>query len=829
MRKDLLSICLILAGVINAGAQDNIAGARAMSIGETVTISGIVTNGDELGLIRYMQDSSGGIAVYSSELSGTNRGDSVTVTGVLKEYNTLLEVDPVTTAVIHSTGNALPEPVVLTPGQLSESHEGMVVRVNNVVFDASGTFERKSYTFTADGENGQLYINSTDSPLIGTVIPTGKISLVGPLGAYSDTYQLLPRDQYDLLSSSVINLTGIPVMSNLSTSGFTIFWTTDTDGTTGAFYGNTPGLELGTLSVPGESTNHTIDLSGLTASELIYMQPYSVKGSDTAKAALQVYITQSESGGEIKTYFNKPVDHSVSLGLLEAQYLDHAIDDTLISYINRAVESIDFTIYNFNNSGISNISNALNAAHDRGVIVRVIYDSNIDAVGVESLNAGIGRIASPKSEYPLYGIMHNKFVVFDANSLNPHKPVVWTGATNLTDGQINTDPNNVIVIQDQSLAKAFQLEFNEMFGNSGAQPDGANAKFGPDKADNTPHEFLIGGKRVECYFSPSDGTHARILSTIETANQSLHIATMLITKSDIGYDLADKNDMGVDVKVLINAFDQYGEPIVNILKASLQDDVRLPGEPGIMHHKYMIVDQGDALSDPLLLTGSHNWSSSAQFRNDENTLIVHDQGVANAYYQEFVVRFSHGQLIIPTPECKNDFVTMVGGSSFRYDVLYNDEIPGPVTVSIDMDPKHGTAQVETDRTITYFPDPTFNLDIDTIGYRVCLESNPAICDNGLMVVYVNKPVGTEELLPDLHVIAYPNPASENLFISSDAGHLISRIEIIDQSGRVIRRTGIIGAMNAEINVSDVSPGIYFMRVTSLEGGSIMKKIAVQNR
>jgi len=56
-----------------------------------------------------------------------------------------------------------------------------------------------------------------------------------------------------------------------------------------------------------------------------------------------------------------------------------------------------------------------------------------------------------------------------------------------------------------------------------------------------------------------------------------------------------------------------------------------------------------------------------------------------------------------------------------------------------------------------------------------LENNPAICDNGLMVVYVNKPVGTEELLPDLHVIAYPNPASENLFISSDAGHLISSL------------------------------------------------------
>ncbi|MCK4745453.1 MAG: hypothetical protein KAT15_00380, partial [Bacteroidales bacterium] len=164
-------------------------------MGETVTVTGIVTSGSELGLIRYMQDATGGIAVYSSEMEGVNRGDSITVTGVLKEYNTLLEIDPVTSVEVTSSGNELPEAVVLTPNGLAEQYEGMLVRINNVDFDASGTFERKSYTFTADGENGQIYINSSSSPLIGTVIPTGSISLLGPLGAYGDIYQVLPRDQ----------------------------------------------------------------------------------------------------------------------------------------------------------------------------------------------------------------------------------------------------------------------------------------------------------------------------------------------------------------------------------------------------------------------------------------------------------------------------------------------------------------------------------------------------------------------------------------------------------------------------------------------------------
>lgn len=825
MKKVYLMIGLLLAGYLSLEAQENIAAARAQAEGAEVTVTGIVTNGDELGLIRYMQDATGGIAVYSSALSDVVRGDEVTVTGTLKEYNTLLEIDPVSSVTVNSSGNALPDPIVLTPDQLAEQYEGMLVKINNVDFDASGSFERSSYTFSADGETGQIYVNSFDSPLIGMVIPTNPVSVVGPLGAYSGTYQLLPRDQFDILSSSTINLTSVPVITNLSTTGFSVSWTTDVAGSTEAFYGNTMELEMGKLSVTGETTTHTIDLTGLAASELIYLQPFSVKGQDTIKAAVQVYITQSESSGDVKAYFNKPVDPSVSLGLLEAKYLDHAIDDTLINYINRAEESIDFTIYNFNNAGISSISDALNAAHDRGVTVRVVYDSNIDAVGVESLNAAIGRIASPKSEYPVYGIMHNKFIVFDADAADPDQPVVWTGATNFTDGQINTDPNNVIIVQDKSLAKAFQLEFNEMFGSDGPQPDAAMSKFGPDKADNTPHEFIIGGNRVECYFSPSDGTHNKILNTIATADYSIYIATMLITKSDIGYDLTDKNDAGVDVKVLINDIDQSSELIVDELKSSLEDDIRIAGEPGIMHHKYMIVDQGHADSDPILLTGSHNWSSSAQFRNDENTLIFHSQAVANAYYQEFVTRFSFGELVVPKPELKNDFVTMNGGSSFRYDVLYNDALPGGVNVSISSQPSNGTASVGTDQTITYTPDPGFNQDIDTVVYKVCLV-NSSICDSALFVIYVNKPASVNETGPDKFVDVYPVPASESLHVRIDGGRSLKSVRMFDQAGRETLRSKNYPGSEVEFSVHDIAPGLYYLRM-EMDEGVVNRKVIVQ--
>ncbi|MEN8201201.1 MAG: phospholipase D-like domain-containing protein [Bacteroidota bacterium] len=650
MKKALFPFCFLLCLGTMLFGQKDIADVRKLNPGTAVSISGVVTNGPELGTIRYVQDHSGGIAVYSTKMNGTQRGDSVTVSGTLKDYFTLLEIDPVESLTIHSTKNPIPDPVVLTPSQFDEPFEGMLVRVDNVEFDQTGKFERTNYSFRAGGENGQVYISDYDSPLIGTNIPGGELSLAGILGAYKGTYQVLPRDLNDLITSGSIHITVTPFMYGLSTSGFVVDWTTDHAGSTEAFYGFTSGMERGVLRTSGSSTEHSIEVTGLSASQLVYMQPFSVLDSDTAFAPVQVYISRSESGGEMRAFFNRSVDHSVSLGLMEAEYLNLGIDKQLISYIDQAEESIDMAIYNINNEGISDITEALNQAHVRGVTVRVVHDGNTSCLGLNTLYSGIGKIASPKQDYPLYGIMHNKFVIFDANSSNPDKPLVWTGSTNFTEGQIYTDPNNVVLIQDQSLAKAYRLEFNEMFGSDGMLPDPSKARFGPDKSDNTPHQFIINDKPVECYFSPSDGTHQHILNAMESANQSIHVATMLITKQDLGDALARKNDEGAGVKVLINDYDSYGEPIVNTLKASLGEDLRLKGESGIMHHKYMIVDQGDAASDPLLLTGSHNWSSSATLRNDENTLIIHDQGVSNAYYQEFVNRFAAGKLLVSNPK-----------------------------------------------------------------------------------------------------------------------------------------------------------------------------------
>lgn len=637
MRRFLLLAAFLTVACWQANAQvTSISSARAMPLNSTVTVKGIVTNGSELGVIRYIEDGTAGIGVYSSTLNSVNRGDSITVTGTLMDFNNLLEISPVSSFTVNSTGNALPAPQVLTPSQLGENNEGELVQINNVVFaNAGNSFAgNTTYNFTANSENGVIFVRN-GSPLVGQLIPSGQVTLIGVLSQYQASYQVLPRDMNDIISGNAISITAQLTTGNITTTGFDVNWTTNINGSTFVMYGKTPSLELGIVNGAGNTTNHTVAITG-TPATIYYVKAYSVSGTDTAVSAVRAFATASNSTGDIKVYFNESVDHSYSTGT-NAIRLDNLIDDTLIAYIDRAKYTLDIAIYSFDNNNISNIATALNNAYNRGVDIRIVYEGGNTNAGLNPLNAAIPRLASPTSS--AYGIMHNKFMIMDANSSDPNDPIVWTGGTNWTDNQINTDANTVIIFQDQTLARTYEVEFEEMWGDTGMVPDQAASRFGPYKIDNTPHEFVIGGKRVEQYFSPSDNVNSVILDKIGSANSELCIETMLITRSDLAYAITNASSAGVMVHVLVD--EQSNTTVWPTLQSGLPSGHLVDHSPaGIMHNKTMIVDPNNTASDPLVLTGSHNWSNSADQRNDENTVVVHDPVIANIFYQEFVPRYT---------------------------------------------------------------------------------------------------------------------------------------------------------------------------------------------
>lgn len=613
-------------------AQVSIAQARTQAIGSTVTVRGVVTNGPELGIIRYLQDPTAGIGLYdNANTAGLQRGDSVEVTGILYEFSGLLEISPITSVTLISNGNNLPNPQTTIISALGESLEGELVKINNVSFaNAGATFSgNQSYGFTSGVQQATIYVRN-GSPLIGQLIPFGAVNLTGVCSQFNSIYQVLARDTADFELQPGINIISSIGINNITQTSADLSWLTNVEGTTEVAYGLTPALELGVISAPTPVINHSFTLSNLLPGQVYYFQVFSFGNGTLATGPIMVFGTVSNSSGTIKAYFNHPLDTTDAPQFAD-YFLNESIDDTLIAYLDRATESIDFTMYDFIGDSISDVVAALNAAYARGVDVRMITDGNYEAENVvlANVNPAIRRITSPTTDD--YTIMHNKFIVIDAHAADANKPIVWTGSTNFSGRQVNRDPNNVIIIQDQTLARTYTLEFNEMWGSTGLEPDTNVSKFGSFKTDNTPHEFRIGGKRVECYFSPSDNTNQRILASIGTANDSLHFATMLITRFDILNALTAAIDSGVVVKGIINS--DTSTTIYDDLSLAMGANLTVnPVTSEIMHHKFMLADVGTE-SDPLVLTGSHNWSTNATTRNDENTLIVHDAEIAELYYR----------------------------------------------------------------------------------------------------------------------------------------------------------------------------------------------------
>ena len=64
-------------------------------------------------------------------------------------------------------------------------------------------------------------------------------------------------------------------------------------------------------------------------------------------------------------------------------------------------------------------------------------------------------------------------------------------------------------------------------------------------------------------------------------------------------------------------------------------DVKLDSNPDLMHHKVMVID------GRIVVTGSYNWTWSAEKNNDENILVVEDPEAAAIYEREFQRLWSH--------------------------------------------------------------------------------------------------------------------------------------------------------------------------------------------
>ena len=453
-----------------------------------------------------------------------------------------------------------------------------------------------------------------------------------------------------------------------------------------------------------------------------------------------------KANAKIKVYFTQPVDHSFSSGV-NATYLNNVVFDTLAAYINRAKLTIDICQYEYETWTGDPIYTAINNAYSRGVKIRYIQDGSYapSNTGVKNLNSSIPVVASPTTT--AYGICHNKFVIIDEYASDTTKAIVWTGSPDWDQTMSSGDYNNVIVFQSKQLAQAYTHEFNIMWGDTthGGAYNASASLFGPKKPNSGSHIFYIGGSKVELYFSPSDGVNNEIISTIKTASVDLYCGIFTFTETTNATDIVSQKTAGASAYVILDKYSSgtytpYTTTFPNGLGSNF---IGYNASSTLYHNKYLIVNPSAPCDDPKVLTGSHNWTSGADTKNDENTVIIHNDTIANIYLQAFA----------------NDFKTISTHS-----------------VSTTKNPCSGTTGI--------------------------------------------KPMDENESLLQV----FPNPFTDVIDIRvEDAGEVLS-VQISDQLGKVLLEKEWNQTNEMQLNLNELSAGIYFISVNSGNNRFIKKII-----
>ena len=72
------------------------------------------------------------------------------------------------------------------------------------------------------------------------------------------------------------------------------------------------------------------------------------------------------------------------------------------------------------------------------------------------------------------------------------------------------------------------------------------------------------------------------------------------------------------------------------------------------------------------------------------------------------------------------------------------------------------------------------------------------------------------------VTAFPNPAKDFIYVTGNDSNAISSVILTDLNGRIVKSQTYGLESNIEMNISDLSNGVYLMKITSENGSSIQK-------
>jgi phosphatidylserine/phosphatidylglycerophosphate/cardiolipin synthase-like enzyme len=416
---------------------------------------------------------------------------------------------------------------------------------------------------------------------------------------------------------------------------------------------------------------------------------YGEPGALTDGASVELNVkTEAEEDGVHDIYFNRGSaasqeytrrfhDQSPNdVGQPAFTWLSRGLHEALISFTESATDNtwaLRVAAYEFTEKSFLK---ALKEADERGVDVKIIYHARervsektsgagkttttqtghnraaVAAMGIQALCTE--RLAAPQD------ISHNKFIVL----LKDGQPkAVLTGSTNFSVGGIFGHSNVVHVVEDERTAKAFLRYWEQLLADPG------KATLGPDLTADYTLPIALPPKKTTTVFSPRAETDALTYYTRLAAGAKeglfmtfafgMHESFQEVYKNGtagIRFALMDKQVLPRKDKV---KEEEERQKIITLRKkkenrfaigADLQlnalehwlAEKRFNMNPNVkyLHTKYMLIDPlGD---DPIVVTGSANFSNASCVDNDENMLVIRgDKRVADVYLGEFMRLYNH--------------------------------------------------------------------------------------------------------------------------------------------------------------------------------------------
>lgn len=337
------------------------------------------------------------------------------------------------------------------------------------------------------------------------------------------------------------------------------------------------------------------------------------------------------------------------------KWLSRGLEEAMLAFIGEA-KNEDYALrvaaYEFDHIPVIQ---ALYDASKRGADVKIVYDRSKRGPWENTDKAiakvpGIEKLMIPRTANS--SIKHNKYIVL----LYKEKPIeVWMGSTNFTKGGIFGQSNVGHIVRDETIAN----EYFEYWTRLSKDPDMKEIR--PENNDHTPTPTKGVKKGITPIFSPRPDLSVLEWygKQIEEASKSIGFTAAFGVNKDFA-TIMSKEDESLRYILLEhqgNTFDDFKDtPNNRIALGALLNEQEIEEEglqgweaehlTGLndhvkyLHTKYLFIDP--LTDDPILITGSANFSEASTKNNDENMIIIRgDTNVVDIYLTEFMRLFNH--------------------------------------------------------------------------------------------------------------------------------------------------------------------------------------------